>query len=271
MQVEFRQTYKYTGPLKDNDSDQGTHLIISLFNQELHFAVKYEEGELIKYEIYQYNDHPVQDDYKQLFYRWISLNGVIPNQVRFNFCKGFFHLLPAIGFNQSNIQNLSMLDAGFERKSLVNISNDYQLVYGVDGQFVDAVHAVFNYCVGSHYVKNVYHELTAHKGLPSDVVYLHIMFGKLCLICVVEDKLQCIVEQEYDHQNDVLYYTLSVLQQYGLSPSSCPVFIGGYVAASARLIYFLKDYINVVEYLSLDSFSHLSQIPDMYEDVIINQ
>jgi len=271
MQVEFRQTYKYTGPARDKDSKETTHLILSQFDQELHFAVRYDGGELMRYEIFQFDGRPSLEDYKQLLYRWISLSGVIPNQLRYNVCKGCFHLLPAIGFDESNINDFSLLQSGFEHRSLTNLNDNYQLVYGFDVDFVSAIHAVFNYCMGGHYIKNVHQELTDHFGLPGDFLYIHIMFGKLCLICIVDEELKSIVEQDFAHQNDVLYYVLSVLQHNGLSPDSCPVFIGGYVASSARLISFLKDYIEVVEYLALDSFSHLSKIPDMYEDVIISQ
>jgi hypothetical protein len=163
-------------------------------------------------------------------------------------------LVPSEFFDTKNAESIFKFNYRLDEDSLVfynqltpsNIFN----VFGIPGNLYKSVTKLFGQI-------NVYHHATSFVRLlvedseksTQPKFYVYLSSELINIGIALKGKLLYFNTFSYQNNTDILYYILSVLEQYKLSPKDTEVYFSSAIEEHDALFEFLNDYLNQIRFI----------------------
>lgn len=134
----------------------------------------------------------------------------------------------------------------------VQIPQTPATIYRIPEQLDVLIKAVFADCNIKHTYTKALENLLGRDSMIMEIIKVQ-FYGKFMLVIVVSNnKLQLIQSYNYNSAEDVIYYLLNIVQEFGLNVKSTPVEISGLIDTKSKHFELLE---NVFGRLSMETLA----------------
>ena len=159
----------------------------------------------------------------------------------------------------SYLDGVRLADTGPAMQGLADEVRERKVhyVYELPTELLDLLRGHFPAAAISHVATQLLKETVpalADTGQYGLLIYLE--QGMLHLLLQEQGELLAANAYQVHSANDVLYFTLMLLQQYQVDPASVTARVGGWVLEDAEIFRLLSRYISVIDFLAAPSTLH---------------
>lgn len=166
-------------------------------------------------------------------------------------------IIPAAKFSTESIE--TYLTAVFGNSAsykcnaeFIQIPQTPATIYRTPEQLDVLIKAVFTDCNVKHIYTKVLEHLLGRDSMIMEIIKVQ-FYGKFMLVTVVNNnKLQLVQSYNYNSAEDVIYYLLNIVQEFGLNVKSTPVEISGLIDIKSKHFELLE---NVFGRLSMETLA----------------
>ena len=187
-------------------------------------------------------------------------------ELQLNFFAPGISLIPS-AFYDYHTQN-SVAELLFGDQKNYSVTDNYlpkvpgNLIFSIPDSLLLTFQNYFPNHKINHPVSIVDRYLREHD--PGKKNKLGLYFGKktFCLMFYTDNKIEVVNSFDYQHPNDVIFYSISVLQQLKISSKKVFLFLGGEILKGGELHNKLINYFNNIFFLT----SGLNQFPEKFRN-----
>jgi hypothetical protein len=194
-----------------------------------------------------------------------------------NYFDQQFTLCPGIFYNSENNRSLLEFNSGSTSTKLVitdDISTDIKLIYAINESLKSTLDLIFPHHQLKHTITVLSRLMLLSEELVKENVILSIHANYIEVIVKQDQKLLLANQYYIKTQEDVLYYTLFILEQYQLNPLTVNITVIGNLDATSILLTSLKKYIKNIR-LGLGqktiNWSAITGMPQHFNYTLLNR
>lgn len=189
------------------------------------------------------------------FREWIQQKDILKKEfqkVQVVFDTNEFIPVPSQYFLESEKEKIidTIIDIGnpIEIQNHPIESQNLQLLYTIPSQLKEILKEQFSSFELVHPLKNCLENLPQTDSVKNGLVLL---FSSKYFYTVLYSDQKLLLANSFGvkHKNDIIFYTLSVLKQYQISPAETAVFLAGDIVDAAQFTEEIKSYFSHIQFL----------------------
>lgn len=199
------------------------------------------------------------------------------SKISVNYTGRQFTLVPAAFFDEKDARELLEFNCGDTGAGIIlsdEVNADIRLIYSIDEALKSTIDRLFPNHHLRHTGSVLAKLLLQSDELANEQVLLHMDKGSLFITIKKDGQLQLCNHYQVQTDEDILYYVLFVLEQFGLNPATVKVSLSGNTETDSSLAKALKKYIRHVRFANgskLIKREEIASLPHHYYYTLLNR
>ena len=258
------------GDLTSQSPFNSDKLVVNVGPTYMCFIVRlHGKEEIAAFELFEFDK--VLDNWYDVFYNVKNQSKILDRSynhttVLYNMPESV--LIPAEKYSAESASDFLTTVFGEHFNQLINtdtlnINEPVVNAYGIKRSLFDIVGSNFLMVEARHYYSMLLNVLLHGSVLPSGT-FLRLEFYKntLVLVLIHERRLQLVQQYSTANADDMLYYVLSVLEQYRYKPSEVQLEVAGIIDTRTQDYDFLRK---LFPHISFDTLNTAIALPELVE------